>query len=67
MLINEVDLPVAVPGDTLVVPVAGAYQLAMSSNYNAALRPAVIFIDSDGVKLVQRRETFEDLVRRDVI
>ena len=67
VLIRSVDLPLATPGDTLVVPVAGAYQLAMSSNYNAALKPAVIFIDSDGVKLVQRRETFEDLVRRDMI
>ena len=66
VLIRSVELPLAAPGDTLAVPVAGAYHLAMGSNYNAALKPAVIFIDSDGVKLVQRRETFEDLVHRDV-
>jgi diaminopimelate decarboxylase len=47
------------------VPVAGAYHLAMASNYNAALKPAVLFIEENEVKLVQRRETFEDLVRRD--
>ncbi|NJN96444.1 MAG: DUF839 domain-containing protein, partial [Anaerolineales bacterium] len=66
VLIQSVDLPVAAPGDILAVPVAGAYQLSMSSNYNAALRPAVVFIDGDEVKLVQRRETFEDLVTRDI-
>jgi diaminopimelate decarboxylase len=66
VLIQAVDLPVAVPGDVLAVPVAGAYQLSMSSNYNAALRPAVIFIEGEDVKLVQRREIFEDLVARDI-
>lgn len=66
VLIQAVDLPVDTPGNILAVPVAGAYQLAMSSNYNAALKPAVIFIDSDDVQLVQRRETLEDLIRRDM-
>ncbi len=66
ILIDEVQLPPAQPGDVLAVPVAGAYQLSMSSNYNAALRPAVVFLDENGIKLVQRRETVEDLIRRDV-
>jgi diaminopimelate decarboxylase len=66
VLIQAVDLPVAAPGDLLAVPVAGAYHLSMSSNYNAALRPAVVFMEGTEVKLVQRRETFEDLVRRDI-
>jgi diaminopimelate decarboxylase len=38
----------------------------MGSNYNAALRPAVVFLDEGEVRLVQRRETLEDLVRRDI-
>jgi diaminopimelate decarboxylase len=66
VLIQAVELPMAEPGDVLAVPVAGAYQLSMSSNYNAALRPAVVFIGPDGAQLVQRREMFEDLIRRDV-
>jgi diaminopimelate decarboxylase len=65
VLIQSVDLPVAQPGDILAVPVSGAYQLAMGSNYNGALKPAVIFIGENGIKLVQRRETFEDLIKRD--
>jgi diaminopimelate decarboxylase len=66
VMIQAVALPVARPGDLLAVPVAGAYHLAMGSNYNAALKPAVIFIDGDEVKLVQRRETLEELIRRDL-
>jgi diaminopimelate decarboxylase len=66
VLIQAVELPIAAPGDILAVPVAGAYQLAMSSNYNAALRPAVVFVDGPEVKLVQRREKFADLVSRDI-
>lgn len=66
ILIQAVDLPLARPGDVLAVPVSGAYQLSMSSNYNAALRPAVVFIDEAGPRLVQRREQLADLVRRDV-
>ncbi|RMF01508.1 MAG: diaminopimelate decarboxylase [Chloroflexi bacterium] len=65
ILIQEVALPRAQPGDILAVPVAGAYQLSMSSNYNAALRPAVVFLEQDSASLVIRRETFKDLVRRD--
>jgi diaminopimelate decarboxylase len=65
ILIEAVNLPVAEPGDVLAVPVSGAYQLSMSSNYNAALRPAVVFVEDDKARLVQRRETFEDLIRRD--
>jgi diaminopimelate decarboxylase len=65
-LIEAVALPVASPGDILAVPVAGAYQLSMSNNYNAARRPAVVFIDGGQVRLVQRRETFADLISRDI-
>lgn len=65
ILIQEVALPRAEPGNILAVPVAGAYQLSMSSNYNAALRPAVVFLEENSAKLVIRRETFEDLVQRD--
>jgi diaminopimelate decarboxylase len=65
LLTQAVDLPVALPGDTLAVPVAGAYHLSMASNYNGALKPTVVFIDGDEARVVQQRETFEDLVRRD--
>jgi diaminopimelate decarboxylase len=66
VLIDRVELPEHSPEDLLAIPVAGAYSLAMASNYNMALRPAVVFVSAGSHRLVQRRETFEDLVRRDM-
>jgi len=53
-------------GDVLSTPVTGAYGHAMGSNYNHVLRPAVVFVADGDARTVVRRETFEDLVRREV-
>ncbi|GAB4557149.1 MAG: diaminopimelate decarboxylase [Anaerolineae bacterium] len=66
VLIHEVALPDVQPGDILVVPMSGAYHLSMASNYNGALRPAVVWASRRGVQLIRRREVVEDLWRRDV-
>ncbi|MCP3976729.1 MAG: diaminopimelate decarboxylase [bacterium] len=52
--------------DVLVTPVTGAYGHSMGSNYNMALRPPVVFVSNGAARLVVRRETHEDLLRRDV-
>ena len=62
VLIRDVTLPRLEPGDLLAVPASGAYCLAMASNYNLSLRPAVIFVADGKVRLVRRRETFSDLL-----
>jgi diaminopimelate decarboxylase len=54
------------PGDLLAVRDAGAYGFAMSSNYNMRPRAAEALIEDGRVRLVRRRETFEDLVRTEV-
>lgn len=54
-------------GDTLVVPATGAYGHAMASNYNGVTRPPVIFCAEGEARVVVRRETHDDLARRDVI
>ncbi|MEJ7838751.1 MAG: diaminopimelate decarboxylase [Thermomicrobiales bacterium] len=66
LLIEHIDLPGLVPGDLLAIPAAGAYCYAMSSNYNYAKRPPIVFIESGTATVVRRRETYEDLVRLDV-
>lgn len=66
VLIHDVTLPVAHPGDLLAVPVSGAYQLSLSSNYNGSLRPAVLLLSGGDVRVWQRREAYEDLTNRDV-
>lgn len=65
VLIYDLELPRLQPGDLLAVPVSGAYQLSMASNYNGALRPAVVWVEAGQARLVQRRETVADLLRRD--
>jgi diaminopimelate decarboxylase len=65
VLIREVSLPAPEPGDILAVPVSGAYQLAMSSNYNQALRPAALLVAAGQTRALLRRETLDDLVQRD--
>ncbi len=64
-LIRDIPLPKLEPGEFLAVPVAGAYHLPMASNYNLAPRPAVVWVKDGHARLVQRRETYEDLVARD--
>ena len=62
------DVTVADPriGDLVVVPVTGAYCFTMSNNYNAALRPPVIFCANGTARVGVRRETFDDLLAREV-
>ncbi len=66
ILIRDIALPQPQAGDLLTIPMAGAYTLAMASNYNLALRPAVVMVREGVARLIQRRETGADLVARDV-
>jgi len=66
ILIEQAMLPALRPGDLLAIPAAGAYCLSMSSNYNGALRPAVVTVESGTARLVQRRQTIADLLSLDV-
>ena len=66
ILLRDVELPPLEPGDILATPAAGAYSLAMASNYNASLRPAVVLVKDGEAKLMRRREAYEDLTRQDI-
>lgn len=59
-LIESILLPNLKKGELVAIPVSGAYQLSMASNYNMAPRPAVLWVDSDEIKLLQPREDPED-------
>jgi diaminopimelate decarboxylase len=65
VLALDLALPRVEPGDLIAIPVSGAYQLSMSSNYNGALRPAVLWLADGEARLIQRRETPAELLRRD--
>jgi diaminopimelate decarboxylase len=67
ILIQHVDLPEPRVGDLVAIPTAGAYHLSMASNYNMALRPAVVVVSRGAARLVRRRETYEDLLVPEVV
>jgi len=64
MLIESVMLPCMREGELLALPTAGAYCLPMASNYNLVPRPAVIMVDEQRVEVMERRETYDDLLLR---
>jgi diaminopimelate decarboxylase len=66
LLIEALPMAAVEPGEVIAVPASGAYHLAMSSNYNGALRPAVLWLDAGQAHLIQRRERPEDLLQRDI-
>lgn len=66
ILIRDLPLPELDVGELIAVPVSGAYQLSMSSNYNGTTRPAVVWLKDAFADLVQTRETVADLCHRDL-
>jgi diaminopimelate decarboxylase len=52
--------------DLVVVPVTGAYCFTMNNNYNGALRPPVILCRDGVARLAVRRETYAELMSREV-
>lgn len=61
-LAKDRPLPPLKRGDLLAVFSAGAYGMAMSSNYNSRLRAAEVLVTGGTHRLIRRRETFRDLV-----
>jgi diaminopimelate decarboxylase len=56
------DRPLALaPGDLLAVGAAGAYGMAMSSNYNSRPRACEVIVDDSNAHLVRRRERVDEL------
>jgi diaminopimelate decarboxylase len=66
VLVKEARLPMPRVGDVVAVPGSGAYQLAMASNYNMSLRPAVVVVADGHARLVRRRETYADLLQAEL-
>jgi len=50
------------PNDILMFNNAGAYGFEMSSRFNSRSRPAEVLIKDTQLKLIRRRETFDDII-----
>ncbi len=60
-------LPVSNEGDLLAILDAGAYGMALTSNYNSRRRPAEVLVEGKSVKVIRRRETMDDLLRAETV
>jgi diaminopimelate decarboxylase len=57
------EFQVAREGDVLAILDAGAYGMALASNYNTRPRPAEVVVEGKSARVVRRRETINDLLR----
>ena len=55
------------PGELVAVMSAGAYGFTMSSNYNSRPRVAEVMVKDGLYSVVRARETYEDLIRGEII
>jgi len=60
-------IPEVREGELLVIMSAGAYAMAMASNYNARPRPAEVMVKGRRFELVRRRESMKDLVNGETV
>ena len=63
----DVPLPEAKSGDILAVLTTGAYHYSMASNYNRNFIPAAILVNEGKADYILKPQTYEDLVRNDLI
>lgn len=61
------ELPPFTAGDLAAILDAGAYGMALASNYNSRPRPAEVLVDGKSAKLIRRRETAADLLRLELL
>ena len=61
------ELEEVLPGELLAVRDVGAYGFVMASNYNLRPRPAEGLATGGELRLIRRRETFEDLIATEVV
>lgn len=67
VLVTDAVLPPVRTGDVLCLPAAGAYCLAMASNYNGMPRPKVVMVRDGTASVIRRRESIEDLLAAEVL
>ena len=66
VLVDGVRLDAPRVGDLVAVPATGAYCFTMANNYNGTRRIPVVFVGDGAARLVVRRETWADLLARDI-
>lgn len=60
-------IPKVKEGDYLAIMGAGAYGFSMASNYNSRMHPEEVMVVKDEVFVIRKRQTYDDLIRREKI
>ncbi len=66
-LARDREMPDVRPGDWLAVAAAGAYGFVQASNYNSRPRATEVLVEGKSWRVVRRRESYEDLIRGEVV
>ncbi len=66
ILIKDLLVPDVERGDIMAVLNTGAYCFSMSSNYNKNLLPAVVITKNGHSRLIVKRQTYHDLIAREL-
>lgn len=67
LLLKDTMLQETNSGDILAVLATGAYNYSMASNYNRIPRPAMVAVSGGKSKVIVKRETYEDIIKNDII
>ena len=66
VIIEDLPMPQIEEGELIAIPASGAYHLSMASNYNGSRKPAVVWLEEGCARQIVRRETVDDLLKRDL-
>lgn len=67
ILLNAIKIPSVLSGDLLAMMSTGAYGYSMSNNYNKIPKPAVIMVKDGEARVICKRESYEDIIKNEVI
>lgn len=67
ILINDTNIANSEGGDILAMFTTGAYGYSMSNNYNKIPKAAVVFVKDGEVRLVCKRQSYEDLIGNELV
>lgn len=67
ILLNDTSLSKVESGDILAIMSTGAYGYSMASNYNKIPRPPVLMINNGEARVICKRESYEDIIKNEVI
>ncbi|MBY0753854.1 diaminopimelate decarboxylase [Clostridium sardiniense] len=67
ILLNAIKIPSVLSGDLLAMMSTGAYGYSMSNNYNKIPKPAVVMVKDGEARVICKRESYEDIIKNEVI